>query len=80
MNCRFKTKRQADYAEVCVFMWNRYKALRDAKEMRMDSEMFRAIAEEVRDKFPMRSYYTEVNVRNYILVRRKGTDYERLRR
>lgn len=64
------------YAKLCGYMWERYTYFRDNTSWR-DSMIFRRIANEITEKFPERWYYKEVNVRCFVLKRRKGTPYEK---
>lgn len=59
-----------------VYIWERYKEMRDGTEMR-DCDIYKAIADDVSRKYPDKENYKDSNVRVQISRMRKGTTYDR---
>lgn len=59
-----------------VYIWERYKEMRDGTEMR-DCDIYKAIADDVRRNYPDKENYKDSNVRVQISRMRKGTTYDR---
>lgn len=73
-----RTERAVEFDEIRDIMWEKYKHYRDTTLAR-DCAIFRWIAEDISEHFRSRCYYKEVNVRNFICQKRKGTKYDRNR-
>lgn len=73
-----RTERAVEFDEIRDIMWEKYKHYRDTT-MARDCAIFRWIAEDISEHFRSRCYYKEVNVRNFICQKRKGTKYDRNR-